>query len=1173
MLRIKRIVTGLLIIILSILTISINIAADAGEERTVYLSATEYDYPPFSVTDKGEPDGFSVELLKAVAEEMGIVVTFKIDQWSIIKEELKNGELDILPLVGYTIERDEVYDFTVPYIVMRGNIFVRKGDIQIQSQDDLFGKEILVLEGDNSQEWALSIGLDSELTATATYLEAFQLLSQGEYDAVLAQGLVGEKLISDNKIQNIEPVYIYDDNGINRYKLNLEGYEQKFCFAVVEGDTALLSILNEGLSIVSANGTYDTLYQKWFPFLHEESAPTFVEILRYVAYVLLPILVILVFAYIYTTRRTIRIRTKEIIEEKERSETYLRNLILSGQIFETSILNAPIPIMIHAQDGEVLNISETWTRLTGYTKEDIPTIFDWTEKAYGLEKDEVREHIAKLYHLTEVLHDGEYSVNIKDGSTLIWDFHSMCIGNHPDGRAIAMIVAMDVTERVKMEADLKESEQRFKILNNASFGGIAVHDKGLILECNQGLADITGYTLEELIGMDGLLLIDPDSRETVLKNITSGYEKPYEVFGIRKNGEIYPLKLEAKNLPYKGKQVRAVEFRDITEQRQAQKALLDSETRFKTLFEKAPLGYQSLDENGYFLVVNQTWLDILGYRKEEVIGKWFGDFLVEKYRDVFQERFEIFKKRGKIHSEFEMIHKFGHHLFIEFEGLIGYDKFHNFQQTYCTLNDITERKILELDRLENVRRIQESEEQYRLLTTQMPLGFAVHEIICNEAGRVVDFRFLSVNDAWEKVMGVSKDFVLGKKIMEIFPNTESYWIEAWGEVALTGKPIHYENYASELKKHISSTVYSTQKGFFAVIVEDITEKKNLEMEKEYFLTHDILTGLTTRLYFNDQIPQLDQPGNLPISLINFDINGLIIINEAFGHDQGNEFLILVAKLLKETFPEQCVISRVGGDQFAVLLQHVSKAVAEKLARKVANRVKEFDFQGVQLSIAFGVATKTEVSQDIKKLFTIAENEMYSNKIFESQSLRNQSIQAMIKAYHEKNPREERHSNRVSNLCAKFGEALEMSDDEINKLKAISYLHDIGKIAIDEAILNKTEQLTEEEWEAIKKHPEIGARIISTSDEYAIIADDILAHHERYDGKGYPRKLSGEDIPYRARIIAIIDSFDAMSSDRPYRKAMKLPKVIEEMKRCSGTQFDPKLLNIFIEKVIPQDVAE
>jgi len=166
----------LIILILFALTFSLYnklsfVSADAGEDRSVYLSATEFDYPPFSVTESGEADGFSVDLLKAVAEEMGIVVTFKIDEWSILKEELKNGELDILPLMGYTSERDLDYDFTVPYIVMRGNIFVRKGESSITSEADLFGKEILVLNGDNSQEWAISIGLEEELTATPTYLK------------------------------------------------------------------------------------------------------------------------------------------------------------------------------------------------------------------------------------------------------------------------------------------------------------------------------------------------------------------------------------------------------------------------------------------------------------------------------------------------------------------------------------------------------------------------------------------------------------------------------------------------------------------------------------------------------------------------------------------------------------------------------------------------------------------------------------------------------------------------------------------------------------------------------------------------------------------------------------------------------------------------------------------
>ena len=334
----KKIYTIILLLVLIVFITSFDTRVVAGEERTVYLSATEYDYPPFSVTDSGGADGFSVELLKAVAREMGITVTFKIDQWTVLKEELKNGELDILPLVGYTEERDEIYDFTVPYIVMRGNIFVRTDNHSIQSQKDLFGKEILVLDGDNSQEWAWSIGLDSELTATTTYLEAFELLAGGQYDAVLAQGLVGDKLIHDNGLDNISPVYIYEDSGVTRRKLNLEGYEQKFCFAVVEDDDELLSILNEGLTIVSANGTYDELYQKWFPFLLISKDVSTAEIIRYLGYILIPIFVLFVATYFFTTRRTIKIRTKEIMLEKERSEKYLNDSILSGKIFEVIVL-------------------------------------------------------------------------------------------------------------------------------------------------------------------------------------------------------------------------------------------------------------------------------------------------------------------------------------------------------------------------------------------------------------------------------------------------------------------------------------------------------------------------------------------------------------------------------------------------------------------------------------------------------------------------------------------------------------------------------------------------------------------------------------------------------------------------------------------------------------------
>jgi ABC-type amino acid transport substrate-binding protein len=170
---------------------------DSNPNVVMYKSATEFDYPPFSVTSSGKADGFSVELLKAVAEETGIQISFKIDQWAIIKEELKNGQIDILPLVSFSEERDGYYDFSVPYIVMYGNIFVQSDNTMIKGEEDLIGKRIAVMDGDTAQEYAVSKGLFDELILTTTFQDAFQLLADGECDAVLAQSLVGEKIISD----------------------------------------------------------------------------------------------------------------------------------------------------------------------------------------------------------------------------------------------------------------------------------------------------------------------------------------------------------------------------------------------------------------------------------------------------------------------------------------------------------------------------------------------------------------------------------------------------------------------------------------------------------------------------------------------------------------------------------------------------------------------------------------------------------------------------------------------------------------------------------------------------------------------------------------------------------------------------------------------------------------
>ena len=281
------------------------------QEKIVCKSASEYDYPPFSVVTDGKADGFSVELLKAVAHEMGLEIEFKVDHWDKIKNELKNGNLDVLPLVGYSEERDDYFDFTTPYIVMRGNLFVRENDTEINTEADLYGKEIIVMRGDNSQDYAEMMNFTDKLILVDTYAEAFELLSSGSYDAVLAQSLVGQKLINDLKITNIKAVTRIANNGIDRIKVSLEGFEQKFSFAVKEGDKELLALLNEGLAIVSENGTYEALYVKWFPFL-VDTTPNYRRIAYYFIGALFVIIITLLLFSFLMIRKQVKKQTAKL---------------------------------------------------------------------------------------------------------------------------------------------------------------------------------------------------------------------------------------------------------------------------------------------------------------------------------------------------------------------------------------------------------------------------------------------------------------------------------------------------------------------------------------------------------------------------------------------------------------------------------------------------------------------------------------------------------------------------------------------------------------------------------------------------------------------------------------------------------------------------------------------
>jgi len=262
-----------------------------------------------------------------------------------------------------------------------------------------------------------------------------------------------------------------------------------------------------------------------------------------------------------------------------------------------------------------------------------------------------------------------------------------------------------------------------------------------------------------------------------------------------------------------------------------------------------------------------------------------------------------------------------------------------------------------------------------------------------------------------------------------------------------------------------------------------------------------------------------------------------------------------------------IVARWGGDEFVILLPKTASEEAEKLVVRIRENYSDVLINAIRMSISFGWETKKNPGDDILKILKSAEDIMYKHKVIENEGMRGNTINTIINTLHEKNPREEQHSKRVSQICQDIGRTIGLSEIEISRLKVVGLLHDIGKIAIEEGILNKPGKLTDREWDDLKRHPDIGYRILSSSYEMVDLADCILAHHERWDGKGYPKGLKGEAIPLVSRIIALADSYDAMISERPYRVSLTEKQALEEIRRNSGTQFDPAIAGIFIEKLL------
>ncbi|MBO0589485.1 HD domain-containing phosphohydrolase [Sporosarcina sp. E16_8] len=352
--------------------------------------------------------------------------------------------------------------------------------------------------------------------------------------------------------------------------------------------------------------------------------------------------------------------------------------------------------------------------------------------------------------------------------------------------------------------------------------------------------------------------------------------------------------------------------------------------------------------------------------------------------------------------------------------------------------------------------------------------------------------------------------------------------------------------------------------------ELLIANKELVFQNEeilYLSHHDQLTGLYNRRFFEEKLKRLDTTENLPLTIVVGDINGLKLINDSFGHAMGDELLKKSAEVIKKGCRAEHIVSRTGGDEFVILLPKTEAFEAELIIKRISELLLPEKVGSIDVSISFGYETKNNEEDNIQEVLKKADKHMYNNKLFESPSMKEKTVDIIIKTLHEKNKSLEEHSQRVSKLCERMGEVLGLSTYKIMELKTVGLLHDIGKIAIDENILNKPGKLTDNEWKEIKRHSEIGFRILNTANDMSNMAEYVLSHHERWDGKGYPRGLKGKEIPFESRIIAITDAYDAMTSERAYHRALSSEVAVAELQKNAGIQFDPELVILFIEKAL------